>query len=112
MEHTGRGEMDLKEESPQVWTESAGQEQNTAQVHFVPEGGAVAQIMYSDEQERGPAQQVVYTADGTSYTSVDTSEHTLVYIHPVEATQARVVLSPPWFWHLENTTVLFGMKAS
>ncbi|XP_059722977.1 PR domain zinc finger protein 10 isoform X4 [Haemorhous mexicanus] len=87
MEHTGREEMDLKEESPQVWTESAGQEQNTAQVHFVPEGEAVAQIMYSDEQERGPAQQVVYTADGTSYTSVDTSEHTLVYIHPVEATQ-------------------------
>ncbi|XP_038017318.1 PR domain zinc finger protein 10 isoform X3 [Motacilla alba alba] len=87
MEHTGREEMDLKEESPQVWTESAGQEQNTAQVHFVPEAGAVAQIMYSDEQERGPAQQVVYTADGTSYTSVDTSEHTLVYIHPVEATQ-------------------------
>ncbi|XP_068028448.1 PR domain zinc finger protein 10 isoform X9 [Anomalospiza imberbis] len=102
MEHTGREEMDLKEESPQVWTESAGQDQNTAQVisqssasawagsglvHFVPEGGAVAQIMYSDEQERGPAQQVVYTADGTSYTSVDTSEHTLVYIHPVEATQ-------------------------
>ncbi|XP_030918601.1 PR domain zinc finger protein 10 isoform X6 [Geospiza fortis] len=87
MEHTGREEMDLKEESPQMWTESGGQEQNTAQVHFVPEGGAVAQIMYSDEQERGPAQQVVYTADGTSYTSVDTSEHTLVYIHPVEATQ-------------------------
>lgn len=82
------------------------------QVHFVPEGGTVAQIMYSDEQERGPAQQVVYTADGTSYTSVDTSEHTLVYIHPVEATQACVVLSPPRFWHLENTTVLFGMKAS
>uniref|UniRef100_A0A8C3EF21 PR/SET domain 10 n=1 Tax=Corvus moneduloides TaxID=1196302 RepID=A0A8C3EF21_CORMO len=57
------------------------------QVHFVPEAGTVAQIVYSDEQERGPAQQVVYTADGTSYTSVDTSEHTLVYIHPVEATQ-------------------------
>uniref|UniRef100_A0A8B9E1I5 PR domain zinc finger protein 10 n=1 Tax=Anser cygnoides TaxID=8845 RepID=A0A8B9E1I5_ANSCY len=56
------------------------------QVHFVPEGGAVAQIVYSDEQDR-PSQQVVYTADGTSYTSVDTSEHTLVYIHPVEATQ-------------------------
>uniref|UniRef100_A0A8D0ERV4 PR domain zinc finger protein 10 n=1 Tax=Strix occidentalis caurina TaxID=311401 RepID=A0A8D0ERV4_STROC len=57
------------------------------QVHFVPEGGTVAQIVYSDEQDR-PSQQVVYTADGTSYTSVDTSEHTLVYIHPVEATQA------------------------
>lgn len=66
------------------------------QVHFVPEGGTVAQIVYSDEQDR-PSQQVVYTADGTSYTSVDTSEHTLVYIHPVEATQARVVLSPPSF---------------
>lgn len=64
------------------------------QVHFVPEAGAVAQIVYSDEQDR-PSQQVVYTADGTSYTSVDTSEHTLVYIHPVEATQACVVLSPP-----------------
>uniref|UniRef100_A0A8C3ECQ9 PR/SET domain 10 n=1 Tax=Corvus moneduloides TaxID=1196302 RepID=A0A8C3ECQ9_CORMO len=64
------------------------------QVHFVPEAGTVAQIVYSDEQERGPAQQVVYTADGTSYTSVDTSEHTLVYIHPVEATQARVASLP------------------
>lgn len=32
MEHPGREEMDLKEESPQVWTESAAQEQNTAQV--------------------------------------------------------------------------------
>uniref|UniRef100_A0A672UNI1 PR domain zinc finger protein 10 n=1 Tax=Strigops habroptila TaxID=2489341 RepID=A0A672UNI1_STRHB len=62
------------------------------QVHFVPEGGTVAQIVYSDEQDR-PSQQVVYTADGTSYTSVDTSEHTLVYIHPVEATQACFVTS-------------------
>ncbi|XP_068772568.1 PR domain zinc finger protein 10 isoform X7 [Struthio camelus] len=86
MEHHSREEMDSKEESPQVWADSAEQEQNTAQVHFVPEGGAVAQIVYSDDQDR-PSQQVVYTADGTSYTSVDTSEHTLVYIHPVEATQ-------------------------
>ncbi|XP_061870079.1 PR domain zinc finger protein 10 isoform X4 [Colius striatus] len=86
MEHHGREEMDTKEESPQVWADSAEQEQNAAQVHFVPEGGTVAQIVYSDEQDR-PSQQVVYTADGTSYTSVDTSEHTLVYIHPVEATQ-------------------------
>ncbi|XP_073177093.1 PR domain zinc finger protein 10 isoform X4 [Lepidochelys kempii] len=86
MEHHSRDEMDSKEESPQVWSESTEQEQNTAQVHFVPEGGTVAQIVYSDDQDR-PPQQVVYTADGTSYTSVDTSEHTLVYIHPVEATQ-------------------------
>uniref|UniRef100_A0A803YBE0 PR/SET domain 10 n=1 Tax=Meleagris gallopavo TaxID=9103 RepID=A0A803YBE0_MELGA len=78
--------MDSKEESPQVWPDSAEQDQNAAQVHFVPEAGTVAQIVYSEEQER-PSQQVVYTADGTSYTSVDTSEHTLVYIHPVEATQ-------------------------
>ncbi|KFV01798.1 PR domain zinc finger protein 10, partial [Tauraco erythrolophus] len=86
--------MDPKEESPQVWADSAEQEQNTAQVHFVPEGGTVAQIVYSDEQDR-PSQQVVYTADGTSYTSVDTSEHTLVYIHPVEATQARTLFTDP-----------------
>ncbi|XP_033027289.1 PR domain zinc finger protein 10 isoform X2 [Lacerta agilis] len=72
MEPDSRDDIDLKEE--------------TAQVHFVPEGGTVAQIVYSDDQDR-PSQQVVYTADGTSYTSVDTSEHTLVYIHPVEATQ-------------------------
>ncbi|XP_030361414.1 PR domain zinc finger protein 10 isoform X8 [Strigops habroptila] len=89
MEHHGREEMNSKEESPQVWADSAEQEQNSAQVHFVPEGGTVAQIVYSDEQDR-PSQQVVYTADGTSYTSVDTSEHTLVYIHPVEATQASL----------------------
>ncbi|XP_053125292.1 PR domain zinc finger protein 10 isoform X2 [Hemicordylus capensis] len=86
MESHSRDDMDLKEETAQVWSESAEQEQNTAQVHFVPEGGTVAQIVYSDDQDR-PPQQVVYTADGTSYTSVDTSEHTLVYIHPVEATQ-------------------------
>ncbi|KFP04512.1 PR domain zinc finger protein 10, partial [Calypte anna] len=64
------------------------------QVHFVPEGGTVAQIVYSEEQDR-PSQQVVYTADGTSYTSVDTSEHTLVYIHPVEATQACTLFTDP-----------------
>ncbi|NWY02533.1 PRD10 protein, partial [Nothoprocta ornata] len=86
--------MDSKEESPQVWADSAEQEQNSAQVHFVPEGGTVAQIVYSDDQDR-PSQQVVYTADGTSYTSVDTSEHTLVYIHPVEATQACTLFTDP-----------------
>nr|XP_033774339.1 PR domain zinc finger protein 10 isoform X3 [Geotrypetes seraphini] len=79
--------MDSKTEDPQVWASAAEHEQNTAQVHFVPEGGTVAQIVYSDDQDR-PSQQVVYTADGASYTSVDTAEHTLVYIHPVEAGQA------------------------
>jgi hypothetical protein len=58
------------------------------QVHFVPDPGTVAQIVYTDDQVR-PPQQVVYTADGASYTSVDGPEHTLVYIHPVEAAQAR-----------------------
>ncbi|XP_060643604.2 PR domain zinc finger protein 10 isoform X1 [Anolis sagrei] len=86
MEPHSRDDMDLKEETTQVWSEAAEQEESTAQVHFVPEGGTVAQIVYSDDQDR-PSQQVVYTADGTSYTSVDTSEHTLVYIHPVEGTQ-------------------------
>ncbi|XP_044295500.1 PR domain zinc finger protein 10 isoform X1 [Varanus komodoensis] len=86
MEPHSSDDVNLKEETAQVWSESAEQEQNAAQVHFVPEGGTVAQIVYSDDQDR-PSQQVVYTADGTSYTSVDSSEHTLVYIHPVEATQ-------------------------
>ena len=57
-------------------------------MHFVPDAGTVAQIVYTDDQVR-PPQQVVYTADGSSYASVDGPEHTLVYIHPVEAAQAR-----------------------
>ncbi|KAK2116486.1 PR domain zinc finger protein 10, partial [Saguinus oedipus] len=61
-------------------------EQNATQVHFVPDTGTVAQIVYTDDQVL-PPQQVVYTADGASYKSVDGPEHTLVYIHLVEATQ-------------------------
>ncbi len=58
------------------------------QVHF--EGGTVAQIVYSgDQADRGQQQQVVYTADGNSYTSVESAEHTLVYIHPADGTQVR-----------------------
>ncbi|XP_041513137.1 PR domain zinc finger protein 10 isoform X4 [Microtus oregoni] len=78
--------MDSKDESSHVWPTSADHDQNTAQVHFVPDAGTVAQIVYTDDQVR-PPQQVVYTADGASYTSVDGPEHTLVYIHPVEAAQ-------------------------
>ncbi|XP_073513559.1 PR domain zinc finger protein 10 isoform X2 [Phyllobates terribilis] len=79
--------MDSKQESPHVWPPAEDQTPNAAQVHFVPDGGAVAQIVYSDDHER-PPQQVVYTADGSSFTSVDASEHTLVYIHPVDGSQA------------------------
>ncbi|XP_077105500.1 PR domain zinc finger protein 10 isoform X1 [Ranitomeya variabilis] len=79
--------MDSKQESPHMWPPAEDQTSNTAQVHFVPDGGAVAQIVYSDDQDR-PPQQVVYTADGSSFTSVDASEHTLVYIHPVDGSQA------------------------
>ncbi|XP_053450941.1 PR domain zinc finger protein 10 isoform X1 [Nycticebus coucang] len=78
--------MDSKDESSHVWPTSAEHGQNAAQVHFVPDAGTVAQIVYTDDQVR-PPQQVVYTADGASYTSVDGPEHTLVYIHPVEAAQ-------------------------
>uniref|UniRef100_A0A673L268 PR domain zinc finger protein 10 n=1 Tax=Sinocyclocheilus rhinocerous TaxID=307959 RepID=A0A673L268_9TELE len=56
------------------------------QVHF--EASAVAQIVYSGEQSDHTQQQVVYTADGSSYTSVESAEHTLVYIHPADGTQA------------------------
>ncbi|XP_032724822.1 PR domain zinc finger protein 10 isoform X5 [Lontra canadensis] len=80
------GRMDSKDESSHVWPTSAEHEENAAQVHFVPDAGTVAQIVYTDDQVR-PPQQVVYTADGASYTSVDGPEHTLVYIHPVEAAQ-------------------------
>lgn len=55
------------------------------QVHF--EGGTVAQIVYSGDQSDRGQQQVVYTADGSSYTSVESAEHTLVYIHPADGTQ-------------------------
>ncbi|XP_036209967.1 PR domain zinc finger protein 10 isoform X3 [Myotis myotis] len=78
--------MDSKDESSHVWPAAAEHEESAAQVHFVPDAGTVAQIVYTDDQVR-PPQQVVYTTDGASYTSVDGPEHTLVYIHPVEAAQ-------------------------
>ncbi|KAK2504323.1 hypothetical protein MC885_001168 [Smutsia gigantea] len=68
--------MDSKDDSSHVWPTSAEHEENAAQVHFVPDAGTVAQIVYTDDQVR-PPQQVVYTADGASYTSVDGPEHTL-----------------------------------
>jgi len=57
-------------------------------VHF--EGSTVAQIVYSGDQVDRGEQQVVYTADGNSYTSVESAEHTLVYIHPADGTQVKV----------------------
>ncbi|XP_026879498.2 PR domain zinc finger protein 10 isoform X1 [Electrophorus electricus] len=78
--------MEAKQESSSVWTQAPSSEgTNPAQVHF--EGGTVAQIVYSgDQADRG--QQVIYTADGSPYTSVESAEHTLVYIHPADGTQA------------------------
>ncbi|KAJ8403800.1 hypothetical protein AAFF_G00346680 [Aldrovandia affinis] len=78
--------METKQEASPVWNQAANSNAGHAtQVHF--EGGAVAQIVYSgDQQDRGP-QQVVYTADGSSYTSVESAEHTLVYIHPADGSQ-------------------------
>ncbi|XP_067910350.1 PR domain zinc finger protein 10 [Heterodontus francisci] len=78
--------MESKTEDPPVWDAPSEQDQTATQVHFVPESSAVAQIVYTDEQDR-PSQQVVYTADGTSYTSVDGAEHTLVYIHQADGAQ-------------------------
>ncbi|XP_077466815.1 PR domain zinc finger protein 10 isoform X2 [Stigmatopora argus] len=82
--------METKPESATVWNQSGNTDSADAtQVHF--EGGTVAQIVYSGDgsnQARGQQQQVVYTADGNSYTSVESAEHTLVYIHPANATQA------------------------
>ncbi|XP_040287936.1 PR domain zinc finger protein 10 isoform X1 [Bufo bufo] len=85
--------MDSKQESPDVWPPAEDETSNTTQVHFVRDGGAVAQIVYSDDQDR-PPQQVVYTADGSSFTSVEASEHTLVYIHPVDGSQTLFTDQP------------------
>ncbi|CAH2320456.1 PR domain zinc finger 10 isoform X1 [Pelobates cultripes] len=82
-----------KDENPHVWPTTEEHQANAAQVHFVPDGGAVAQIVYSDDQDR-PPQQVVYTADASSFTSVDASEHTLVYIHPVDGSQTLFTDQP------------------
>lgn len=72
------------------------------QVHF--EGGTVAQIVYSGDQADRGQQQVVYTADGNSYTSVESAEHTLVYIHPADGTQVRSdMYLPDILKHLDAT---------
>ncbi|XP_037395943.1 PR domain zinc finger protein 10 isoform X2 [Pygocentrus nattereri] len=79
--------MEAKQEASPVWSQAPNSEaSNPPQVHF--EGGAVAQIVYSGEQPDRGQQQVVYTADGSSYTSVESAEHTLVYIHPADGAQA------------------------
>ncbi|KAM3874907.1 PR domain zinc finger protein 10 isoform 2-T2 [Diretmus argenteus] len=77
--------METKQESP-VWSQAPSSDSgNGTQVHF--EGGTVAQIVYSGDQPDRGQQQVVYTADGNSYTSVESAEHTLVYIHPADGSQ-------------------------
>uniref|UniRef100_A0A8C1PXG2 PR domain zinc finger protein 10 n=1 Tax=Cyprinus carpio TaxID=7962 RepID=A0A8C1PXG2_CYPCA len=79
--------MEAKQESTSVWSSAPNNDTgNTPEVHF--ETGAVAQIVYSGEQSDRAQQQVVYAADGSSYTSVESAEHTLVYIHPADGTQA------------------------
>ncbi|XP_029302634.1 PR domain zinc finger protein 10 isoform X3 [Cottoperca gobio] len=76
-----------QEDSSAVWSQSSTNDSdNGTQVHF--EGGTVAQIVYSGDQVDRGQQQVVYTADGNSYTSVESAEHTLVYIHPADGTQS------------------------
>uniref|UniRef100_A0AAQ5YIV1 PR domain zinc finger protein 10 n=1 Tax=Amphiprion ocellaris TaxID=80972 RepID=A0AAQ5YIV1_AMPOC len=78
--------METKQEPSAVWSQTVNNDSsNTTQVHF--EGGTVAQIVYSGDQADRAQQQVVYTADGNSYTSVESAEHTLVYIHPADGTQ-------------------------
>uniref|UniRef100_A0AAQ5YDL4 PR domain zinc finger protein 10 n=1 Tax=Amphiprion ocellaris TaxID=80972 RepID=A0AAQ5YDL4_AMPOC len=69
--------METKQEPSAVWSQT---------VHF--EGGTVAQIVYSGDQADRAQQQVVYTADGNSYTSVESAEHTLVYIHPLSVSNS------------------------
>ncbi|CAB1452851.1 unnamed protein product [Pleuronectes platessa] len=71
---------------PAVSGAPSSDSENTTQVHF--EGSTVAQIVYSEDQEDRGQQQVVYTADGNSFASVESAEHTLVYIHPADGTQA------------------------
>ncbi|MGH0132702.1 UNVERIFIED_CONTAM: hypothetical protein FKN15_027802 [Acipenser sinensis] len=69
--------MESKQEGGLVWSQASEHDQNNH-----------TQIVYSDGQDRQQQQQVVYTADGSSYTSVDTAEHTMVYIHPSDGGQA------------------------
>uniref|UniRef100_A0A1A8GA42 PR domain zinc finger protein 10 n=1 Tax=Nothobranchius korthausae TaxID=1143690 RepID=A0A1A8GA42_9TELE len=76
--------METKQEPSAVWSQNSDAS-NPTQVHF--EGGTMAQIVYSGDQADRAEQQVVYAADGNSYTSVESAEHTLVYIHPADGAQ-------------------------
>ncbi|XP_014886893.1 PR domain zinc finger protein 10 isoform X2 [Poecilia latipinna] len=78
--------METKQEPSAVWSQTVNDDSNNStQVHF--EGSAVTQIVYSGDQSDRAEQQVVYTAEGNSFTSVESAEHTLVYIHPADGTQ-------------------------
>uniref|UniRef100_A0A3Q1HWS2 PR domain zinc finger protein 10 n=1 Tax=Anabas testudineus TaxID=64144 RepID=A0A3Q1HWS2_ANATE len=84
--------METKQEPSDVWSQTDNSDSgNTTQVHF--EGGTVAQIVYSGDQADRGQQQVVYTADGNSYTSVESAEHTLVYIHPEQLSVSNSLTS-------------------
>ncbi|XP_032400921.1 PR domain zinc finger protein 10-like [Xiphophorus hellerii] len=78
--------METKQEPSAVWSQTVNDDSNNStQVHF--EGSAVTQIVYSGDQSDRAEQQVVYTAEGNSFTSVESAEHTLVYIHPADGSQ-------------------------
>ncbi|XP_015239642.1 PREDICTED: PR domain zinc finger protein 10 isoform X2 [Cyprinodon variegatus] len=78
--------METKQEPSAVWSQAVNSDSNNStQVHF--EGSTVAQIVYSGDQAERAEQQVVYTAEGNSYASVESAEHTLVYIHPADGSQ-------------------------
>ncbi|XP_038145889.1 PR domain zinc finger protein 10 isoform X3 [Cyprinodon tularosa] len=81
--------METKQEPSAVWSQAVNSDSNNStQVHF--EGSTVAQIVYSGDQAERAEQQVVYTAEGNSYASVESAEHTLVYIHPADGSQPQV----------------------
>ncbi|KAG7483868.1 hypothetical protein MATL_G00042970 [Megalops atlanticus] len=83
--------MEAKQEVPAVWSQPANHNGSSSAQCPRPgvsfEGGAVAQIVYTGGQQNQGPQQVVYAADGSSYASMESAEHTLVYIHPADGTQ-------------------------
>uniref|UniRef100_A0A4W6CDM1 PR domain zinc finger protein 10 n=1 Tax=Lates calcarifer TaxID=8187 RepID=A0A4W6CDM1_LATCA len=82
-----------------------------SQVHF--EGSTVAQIVYSGDQADRGQQQVVYTADGNSYASVESAEHTLVYIHPADGSQTVFADQPQVAYiQQDGTTQQVGLSGT
>ncbi|KAB0405051.1 hypothetical protein E2I00_012260 [Balaenoptera physalus] len=90
--------MDSKDESSHVWPPAAEHEENATQVHFVPDAGTVAQIVYTDDQTlfTDPGQVAYVQQDATAQqASLPVHNQVLPSIEGVDGSDPLATLQNP-----------------